>query len=46
MVVSDLTEEGREAIRERARDSVSRFSEREFERGWIRATEPLLRIAS
>ena len=45
-MTSELTEEGREAIRERARDSVSRFSEREFELGWVRATEPLLRMSS
>lgn len=43
-VLHESSEKERQDIRERARDSVERrFSEREFERGWIRATEGAVR---
>ena len=45
-VLNTLTPEGRNAIRERARSSVDRFSEREFENGWVRATEALIKSVS
>lgn len=37
-----MTPEGRQNIRERARASVERFSDREFETGWLRASESLI----
>ncbi len=45
-VLNNTTAEGRDAIRERARSSVDRFSEREFESGWIRATEAIINSAA
>jgi alpha-1,2-mannosyltransferase len=41
-IIDDHSEEGREAIRDRAKASVGRFGEKEFETGWIRATEALV----
>ena len=37
-----MNPEGRQAIRDRARSSVDRFSDRDFEMGWIRVTESLI----
>ena len=42
-IVYNRTAEGREAIRDRARSSAERFGEREFETGWIRAMEALVK---
>lgn len=41
-IIREMTDEGRDAVRERAKSSVERFSEREFEVGWLRATEPVM----
>lgn len=41
-ILLEMTDEGRDVIRERARASVERFSEREFEVAWLRATEPVM----
>ena len=41
-IVKDSSQAARAAIRERARDSVRRFSEPEFEAGWVRATEAMV----
>lgn len=40
--VLNMSPEGRKAIRDRARSSVDRFSQSEFESGWIRATDALV----
>ena len=40
--IVDMTPEAREAVRERAKSSVERFSEREFDVGFLRATEVLV----
>ena len=40
--ILNMSPEGRKAVRERGRASVDRFSETEFESGWIRATEALI----
>ena len=37
-----MTKEAREGVRERAKSSVERFSEREFDVGWLRAIEALV----
>lgn len=39
--ILNLTDEGRDAIRDRARSSVKRFSDQEFESAWLRAIAPL-----
>ena len=41
-ILNNLTPEGRQAIRDRARASVDRFSDRNFENGWIRVLEPFI----
>jgi alpha-1,2-mannosyltransferase len=43
--VLSISPEGRQAVRDRGRASVDRFSDRDFENGWIRATEPLITSA-
>jgi len=40
--ILNLNPEGRQGIRERARSSVDRFSDQNFERGWRQATEALI----
>ena len=40
--ILNLNPEGRQGIRERARSSVDRFSDRHFEIGWGQATEALI----
>ena len=40
--ILNLNEDARNLIRERAKDSVQRFSEQQFKHGWIRATEALI----
>ena len=40
--ILSMSPEGRKAVRDRGRASVNRFSEAEFESGWIRATEALI----
>lgn len=40
--IFNLSPEGRQGIRERARASVDRFSDRDFEIGWRTATESLI----
>ena len=37
-----MSPDGRQAIRDRARASVDRFSDHDFEMAWIRATESLI----
>ena len=37
-----MTPEGRDRVIERAKDSVKRFSDQEFERAWIRTTDSLM----
>lgn len=44
--IMNMSEEAREGLRSRAKSSVSRFSESEFEKGWIRATENLVQRVS
>jgi len=39
--ILSLSEEGREGVRARARASTDMFSNKAFEAGWIRATDPL-----
>lgn len=39
--IMNLAEEGREAVRVKARASTNMFSSKAFESGWIRATDPL-----
>jgi len=41
-VATVMSKEARDRVAERARDSVKRFSDQEFERAWIRTTEPLI----
>jgi len=37
-----MTPESRRRLIERARDSVKRFSDQEFEKAWLRTTDPLI----
>ncbi|QQP38619.1 GDPMan:Man(3)GlcNAc(2)PPDol alpha-1_2-mannosyltransferase-like, partial [Caligus rogercresseyi] len=39
--ILDLNDETRDHIRDRARSSVTRFSDAEFEAAWLRAVAPL-----
>lgn len=41
-ILNDLTPEEVEGIRDRARDSVKRFSDDQFESGWLRTTSSLI----
>ena len=41
-ILGSLSRDGRQSIRHRARASVDQFSDRDFESGWIRATESLM----
>ena len=41
-IITNTNEEARSKIRERARDSVKRFSDQQFEKDWIRTTELLI----
>jgi len=40
-IINNMSEEAREGVRARARASSAMFNNAQFERGWIRATDPL-----
>ncbi len=42
--VASMTPEGKTELRERAKDSVGRFSEAAFEAGWVRTVEAVINI--
>jgi alpha-1,2-mannosyltransferase len=44
-ILTNTSSEAQRCIRERARDSVNRFSEKQFEIGWIRTMESLVNSA-
>ena len=44
-ILTNTSPEARKSIQERARDSVNRFSEKQFQIGWIRTIESLVNAA-